>query len=134
MRSIVLSALLTLAAGAQAAEPIAGRWVTDDGKAIVTIGRCGPVTCGRITRILAPTPDGPPVDRNNPDPRLRNRPVQGLEVLSGFTDAGNDWRGRIYDPEAGKWYKSIVAREPGGLKAQGCILVFCRSQHWKPAR
>lgn len=134
MRFAALPVVLLLATGAQAAEPIAGRWVTDNGKAIVTIGQCGPVTCGRITRILAPTPDGPPLDRNNPDPTLRGRPVQGLEVLSGFTAAGKDWRGRIYDPEAGKWYKSIVSREPGGLKAQGCILMFCRAQHWRPAR
>lgn len=128
-----LSALLLLASGAQAAAPITGRWVTDDGKAIVTIAPCGQVICGRISRILAPTPNGPPVDANNPDPRLRRRPVLGLEVLSGFRDAGKDWRGRIYDPEAGRSYKSIVAREPGGLRAQGCILMFCRSQHWKPA-
>lgn len=124
---------IALPVAAQAAAPITGRWITDDGKAIVTIQQCGAVVCGRISRILAPTPNGPPVDMHNPDPRLRGRPVQGLEVLSGFTDNGSEWRGRIYDPEAGKWYKSYVAREPGGLKAQGCILFFCRSQHWRPA-
>lgn len=134
MRLLLLLPLLAFATTAQAAEPIAGRWITDDGKAVVAIGRCGPVVCGRIVQILAPTPNGPPRDERNPNPRLRNRPVEGLEVLSGFTDHGADWRGRIYDPEAGKWYKSIVAREPGGLKAQGCILFFCRAQHWKPAR
>lgn len=126
--------LLTIAAAAQAAEPITGRWVTDDGKAIVAIAPCGAKVCGHIVRILASTPNGPPVDERNPDPRLRHRPVLGLEVLSGFTDQGADWRGRIYDPEAGKWYKSIVQRGPGGLKAQGCILFFCRAQHWRPAR
>lgn len=124
---------LAVAGTAHAAEPIGGRWLTDDGKALVTIGRCGAVVCGHITRILAPTPNGPPIDSRNPDPTLRKRPVQGIEVLSDFTDHGKDWRGRIYDPEAGRWYKSIVAREPGGLRADGCILFICRSQHWKPA-
>ena len=134
MRYMIFLQLLVFAGAAQAAQPITGRWVTDDGKAVVTIGQCGKAVCGRITTILAPTPNGPPVDERNPDRSLRNRPIQGLEVLSDFTDRGEDWRGRIYDPEAGRWYKSIVSREPGGLKAQGCILFFCRAQHWKAVR
>lgn len=132
--ALCLLPLSMLAGAAHAAAPITGRWITDDGKALVTVAQCGKTVCGHITKILAPTPDGPPFDSRNPDPKLRKRPVQGIEVLSGFTDQGKDWRGRIYDPEAGKWYKSIVAREAGGLKAEGCILFFCRAQHWKPAR
>ncbi len=134
MRSMIFLSLLAFAGAAQAAEPITGRWITDDGKALVTIAKCGKVVCGHITKILAPTPKGPPIDERNPDPKLRHRPIQGLEVLRGFTDQGDDWRGHIYDPEAGKWYKSIVSRETGGLKAQGCILFFCKTQHWKPAK
>jgi uncharacterized protein (DUF2147 family) len=125
---------LALAAPLQAAEPIAGRWLTEGNRAVVSIEPCGRTLCGRIERILAPTPEGAPTDRRNPDPKLRARPVQGLQILSGFNDAGKDWRGRIYDPESGKSYKSIVAREPGGLKVQGCIMMFCQAQHWKPAR
>ena len=137
MRLSWLSLLLpavALTSPALAAQPITGRWITNDRKAIVTIAPCGPLICGRITRILAPTPKGPPVDERNPDPKLRKRPILGLEVLSGFTDKGKDWRGRIYDPEGGKWYKSILKRESGGIAAQGCIAFFCRTQHWTPAR
>ena len=134
MRLTIFVALLGFTGAAQAAQPITGRWITDDGEAIVTIQQCGKAVCGHITKILAPTPNGPPVDERNPDPKLRHRPVEGIEVLSDFSDHGSDWRGRIYDPEAGKWYKSIVVRETGGLKAKGCILFFCRAQHWKPAR
>jgi uncharacterized protein (DUF2147 family) len=132
MRILILP-LVLLAFPAVAAEPITGRWLTGNGKAVVAIQPCGKALCGRIQRILAPTPDGAPTDSRNPDPKLRARPIQGLEILSGFADAGKTWRGRIYDPEAGKWYKSIIAREPGGLKVQGCVLLFCQSQHWKPA-
>ena len=132
MRLLLLS-MLILGAPAAAAEPITGRWLTGNGKAVVAIQPCGSTLCGRIERILAPTPGGPPVDANKPDPKLRSRPVQGLQILAGFTDAGKNWRGRIYDPEAGKWYKSIIVREPSRLKVQGCILMFCQSQHWKPA-
>ncbi|MDB5696490.1 MAG: hypothetical protein JWN21_2033 [Sphingomonas bacterium] len=133
MRLLALPVLLLAASPASAAEPIVGRWLTENGRAVVSIQPCGKTLCGRIARVLVPTPGVTPTDRNNPDPRLRGRPVQGLEILSGFTDGGKTWRGRIYDPEAGKSYKSIVTREPGGLKVQGCVMMFCRSQHWKPA-
>lgn len=135
MRALFLLPCLGIAGAASAAEPITGRWLTDDGKAIVTIAPCGSAICGHITRILAPTPKGPPVDEYNPDPRLRKRPILGLAVLTGFVDKGADWRGRIYSPEEGKWYKSILRRNPdGSLKAQGCILFFCKTQRWKAAR
>ena len=130
----LIVASLTLPGEALAAEPVTGRWITDDGKALVTIGHCGNTVCGEIARILAPTPDGPPVDANNPDPNLRKRPILGLRVLSGFTDSGDDWRGQIYSPEEGKSYRSILRRSDGNtIKVKGCILFFCKTQTWKRA-
>ena len=59
----------------------------------------------------------------------------GLPILSGFTDAGDEWRGRIYDPRNGKSYKSIVTRgENGTLRVKGCISFLCQTQVWKAAR
>jgi uncharacterized protein (DUF2147 family) len=132
----MLAVPLLFAAGtAFAAQPIAGRWLTEDGTAIVDIGNCGKVLCGKVVKLLAGPPKGPPVDSKNPDPQLRNRPLQGLVVLQGFTDQGADWRGRIYSPKEGKTYKSIVGRESDGrLKVQGCILFVCKTQHWRQAR
>ena len=130
---LFLLALATPGA-AFAAAPVTGRWITDDGKAIVTIGHCGKTVCGRISRILAPTPDGPPVDANNPDPKLRARPIQGLQVLSGFTADGDSWKGRIYSPEEGKTYRSVMRRSgPDTIKVKGCVLFFCKTQTWKRA-
>ena len=135
MRILPLLPALLLAAPATAAAPIAGRWLTEEGNAIVTIGPCGGATCGRLTKLLKGPPSGPPTDRNNPDVKLRGRPLEGLTVLTGFADAGDDWRGRIYDPKSGRTYKSIVKREADGrLKVQGCIAFFCRTQHWTAAR
>ena len=55
-------------------------------------------------------------------------------MLSGFTDQGKDWRGRIYDPRSGRSYKSILSREADGtLKVQGCIAFFCKTQVWRRA-
>jgi uncharacterized protein (DUF2147 family) len=128
---LLLPVVLFAAGGASATEPITGRWVTENGRAVVTVAPCGDALCGRISRILVPG-QAPP-DTRNPDPRLRGRPMLGLPVLTGFTDSGKDWRGRIYDPESGKSYKSIVSRDAKGLKVQGCIAMFCRTQRWTPA-
>ncbi len=126
---------LLLPATAFAAEPVTGRWVTDDGKAIVTIADCGGTVCGRITRILAPTPDGPPVDSNNPDKALRKRPIAGLVVLSGFKPDGDAWKGRIYSPEEGKTYRSVMQRAgANAIKVKGCIAIFCKTQNWTRAK
>lgn len=128
-------ALVALSALSWAAQPIAGRWVTPEGDSIVTIAPCGAQLCGRITTFLR-KPDTPnPVDRNNPDPKLRGRPVLGMAVLTGFSDAGKEWRGRIYDPRSGRSYKSILRRNADGtLNVQGCIAFLCRTQVWRPAR
>lgn len=133
--ALVALAALSFPATAFAAEPVTGRWLTDDGKAIVTIADCGGTVCGRITRILAPTPGGSPVDAHNPDERLRKRPIVGLTVLSGFTSDGDAWKGRIYSPEEGKTYRSVMQRAGAdAIKVKGCIAIFCKTQNWTRAR
>ncbi len=133
MATIVAAACLATAP-AWAAQPITGRWLTEDRSAIVEIGRCGATVCGRIARVLIARPNAPTTDAANPDAALRNRPIVGLPILTGFTDGGGDWRGRIYDPRRGKTYKSIVSRQPdGSLKVQGCIAFLCQTQTWRKA-
>ncbi|WP_294352882.1 DUF2147 domain-containing protein [uncultured Sphingomonas sp.] len=130
-----LAGSLALAAPAYAAQPISGRYVTEDGAALVEVGPCGGKTCGRIVRVLKHTPGAAATDVNNKDKALRSRPIVGMPVLSEFADAGDDWRGRIYDPRNGKTYKSIVSRNSDGtLKVQGCIAFLCQTQTWRPAR
>ncbi len=134
LSSLALSSLL-LAGPAFAAEPIAGRYTTEDGSGVVQVGPCGGATCGRLVKILKARPGAAATDVNNTDPALRSRPIMGLPILSGFADKGKDWRGTIYDPRNGKSYKSIVRREPSGaLKVQGCIAFFCQTQMWQPVR
>lgn len=136
MRSITaVATLLLMPVTAHAAEPITGQWLTKEGKAIVTVAPCGAGVCGRITKVLKPNPEGHGVDERNPNPALRNRPIVGLPILSNFVDGGRDWRGRIYDPEAGKEYRSILKKLPdGNLQVQGCIAFFCQTQLWRPVR
>lgn len=130
------AAVMATVATAHAAEPIAGQWLTVGGDAIVTIQPCGQAMCGRITRIVHPDPQGDGTDRRNPDPALRPRKLLGLEIIPSFTDAGKDWRGTIYSPQAGKSYKAYLAKQPdGSLKVTGCIAAFlCQNQQWTPAK
>ena len=130
------AALATAAATpASAATPIAGRYLTEDGAGVIVVGPCGNTVCGRLATILKSEPGAAKTDVNNADPALRTRPILGMPILSGFTDAGSDWRGRIYDPRNGKTYKSIVSRNPdGSLKVKGCIAFFCQTQTWRPAK
>ncbi len=133
--TIAALALIMAPAAAHAATPISGQWLTVGEKAIVTITPCGKGMCGHISKVLKPNPKGRGVDERNPDPAKRNRPIEGLQILSNFADAGSDWRGTIYSPEAGKEYKSYVKRQENGtLQVKGCIAFFCQTQVWKPAR
>lgn len=126
---------LSLAGTAHAAQPIAGRWLTEDGAAIIQVGPCGANTCGRIASVVKSRPGAPATDVNNPDAKLRSRPMIGLPILSGFSEAGDEWRGRIYDPRNGKNYKSIVTRgENDTLRVKGCVSFICQTQVWKAAR
>ena len=131
---VAVAGLFVATAPAHAADPIAGRWLTEGGQAIVNIRPCGPSLCGAIERVLKPTPGAPTTDVKNPDPALRNRPFVGINILTRFKDEGTDWRGQIYDPKSGKTYRSILKASGNSLSVKGCVAVFCRSQSWTRAR
>ena len=125
-------AIAALAVPALAADPISGRWVTQEKNAIVTIGQCGSSVCGKISKFLETPPDGANQrDVNNPDKSLRSRKLMGLPVLTGLREDGDLWRGDIYDPEAGKTYRSVIRRKGANrLEVKGCIGPFCQTQIW----
>jgi uncharacterized protein (DUF2147 family) len=135
-----VAALATVLAGpALAAEPTpVGEWATDDKDARVRIEPCAgrpDRLCGRIIWAARPpdAPDGPLVDRNNGDPALRSRPIEGLPLLAGFEpDGPGSWGGgTIYDPRSGRTYKSKMRlRSDGGLEVSGCVLFVCRGEVW----
>lgn len=79
------------------------------------------------------------LDTKNPDPELRNRPVEGITFLSGFdyNAKKNRWvDGSVYDPESGKTYSAKLELIEGGkrLKMRGYIGVslFGRTAKFDP--
>lgn len=128
--------LLMLPLSAQAASPITGRWVTQSKDGVVEVYPCGEHICGKLSKFLVNPPAGPGAkDINNPDKVLRSRTILGMNVLTGFKAAGDEWKGQIYDPKSGKTYRSIVYKgKSGNLVVKGCIGPFCQAQTWTPAR
>ncbi len=134
-RLLALAALVG-AAPLLAAQPVEGKWLTEERDAVITIDDCGRTLCGRITRFLVSPPQGADQrDVNNRNPDLRNRKLLGMAVLTGLTEDGDEWRGRIYDPKSGKSYRSVIRRvNASTLEVKGCLGPFCRTQTWKRAR
>ena len=64
----------------------------------------------------------PRLDKKNPTPELRARPVLGLQVLSDYQFKRGAWRGRIYDPGSGHTFKSHIKRDDeGNLRVRGYV-------------
>lgn len=86
-----------------------GIWYDDTGKGAVKIEICTPTTlCGKIYWLKEPlgTNGEPKIDRYNPEPSMRARPICGLPVLGDLqqlSEGGFD-NGWVYDPKEGKSY------------------------------
>lgn len=136
MRNVMIAAALFAAAvPAHAAEPIAGRWMTEEKDAVIAIKRCGKTLCGTLEKFLVLPEDG--VDQRdvrNTDPAKRSRRLLGLPILLSLTEDKDVWRGEIYDPKSGRTYTSEVRRKAAGaLEVKGCFGPLCRTQEWKKA-
>jgi uncharacterized protein (DUF2147 family) len=143
MRRLILAACLAavMAAPAGAAEAraeLSGRWATEGFGSIVEFRPCAAApaeTCGRIVWLWAPAPEGRPrLDRQNPDPALRSRPLIGIELVGGLREtAPGVWTGgRLYNPDDGRTYAGAVRLQGGLLELKGCAFnVVCRSQTWR---
>jgi len=119
-----------------AASPL-GRWYAEGGAAQVDVRDCGGELCGRVTWLRSPfDEDGCDLrDRYNPNPALRERPVIGVEILSGLAPAADHvWTGgEIYDPSSGNTYHCTLSLEgENRLRLRGYIGVplFGRTTTW----
>ena len=125
------------------AATILGLWLNEDGRAAIHIKLCEDQLCGEIAWLKQPLDDNgrERLDVENPDPTLKEEPILGLEILTGFPatpDKSGKWSGgRIYDPENGKRYKcKMEIEESGALKIRGFIGIplFGRTTRWRKAQ
>ena len=124
-------------------EAVFGRWAQD--RSILEVR---PVESGLemvIVAMVEPNyregegigvPGEPRIDINNPDEALRDRPILGLNLVSGYRVEDGTWQGKIYDPETGKAYSSrMKVGQEGNLEMRGYIGIplFGRTASFAPA-
>lgn len=133
---LCLTVPVVLASTANAADGlnVYGAWLNAEKTTVMDITDCSGGPCGTLVWIDHPEP-GTVADEENPDPKLRARPLLGLTILSGFEPRKDSWnKGRVYDPMSGNTYSAkLRRRDDGTLELKGCIGPLCRTQIWTPA-
>jgi uncharacterized protein (DUF2147 family) len=122
-------ALLGLPAQAQSPDP-SGTWLTQSGDTRVRIAKCGAALCGIIVSSTYQK------DVNNSDPKLRERSMVGVQMISDIRPTGDGFSGQLYNPQDGKTYTGkLKVMSPTTLQLSGCVLggLICRSQTWTKA-
>ena len=118
---------------AQKPDAVLGKWWNEEKDAHIEIYPCEGKICGKIVWLKEPNYPADDskgmagktkVDRENPDPAKKGLPILGMNLVWGFTHAGeNVWEGgSIYNPREGKTYKCKMTLEnPDTLKVRGFI-------------
>lgn len=131
----VVAGLWGLAAAPVQADPgPEGIWRMSSGKVTVRVRFCGGrKLCATIVGLAEPLSKNgkPKVDRENPNPSLRSRPIIGLQVVSGMAPAGaNRWKGYIYNADDGGTYASELRLSGNAMNLQGCWGPFCKKNRF----
>jgi uncharacterized protein (DUF2147 family) len=112
------------------ASPASGLWRMEEDDALVEIYDCGGRLCGRVmtSNEIAAHPDLK--DFNNGNPPLRNLPVKGINVVSGFSGGPKSWsNGVLYRPQDGRSYSGSLELIDGARLqgTGGCMGYLCKT-------
>ena len=135
----VLALACTMPMAAQV-QQIVGEWITVDDKtgeqlSVVKIFKAtAGLYYGKIVKLLKGNPDEKCVACTGAD---KDKPVVGLIIIRGFQEkdgklVGGD-KGRVLDPENGKFYYGKIWLEDGNLILRGSLDkkgILGRSQTW----
>lgn len=115
---------------AQSADDVLGTWENPDNGSHIRIAKCGAGVCATIVKVKDPAR----VDEHNPDPKLRERKVQGLTIMNGAKKSGDlSWSGKLYNTQDGKTYSgTITVVSKNSIKLQGCVMggLICQGPTW----
>lgn len=134
----VVTIVFLFVLGSLQAQTIFGKWKTrndETGKAnsIIEIYKEGDEINGKVVKILKESDRGRLCE--NCEGKLKDQPVEGLELMTGLKDKGGEYSGGIItDPETGKEYRVKVwldENNPNLLKVRGYIAFFYRTQTWE---
>jgi uncharacterized protein (DUF2147 family) len=138
-KTIVLGISLLISSCAIAQDITQGTWFNQEKEGKIQFFKEGNKISGKIVWLKEPHLNGKPrVDKENPDTKLRNRPIIGLVNLRNFEMAGKGiWEnGEVYDPKSGKTYScKITFVSPTQLDIRGFIglSIIGRTTHFTKA-
>ena len=121
-----VAAVLVLCTTSALASPV-GLWRAKDG-AEIRIAACGSALCGHVAKArIDPTTGRPVLNRHNPDPARRNRPLTGTAILIGMRAEGpGRWVGRLYNEDDGRLYDGrMIELGRAHIRIEGCSLGIC---------
>lgn len=135
---LLLASFFPLHAQQSEADAVVGTWLTEPKNAKVKIFHRGAAYFGKVVWLKEPNNEKgePKLDRENPEEKLRSRPIMGLEMLRDFVyDEDFVWEdGEIYDPKNGKTYscKMTLSSDRRTLEVRGYIGISLigRTQVW----
>ncbi|WP_420147600.1 DUF2147 domain-containing protein [Spirosoma sp.] len=144
LRLITLSLLLVMtfvSAAPKADDPDAllGKWLSAKKRNQVQIYKQGNKYHGKLVWMLEPNDPAtnrPKVDSQNPDEKLRTRPLMNTTILTNLTYKGNNvWSdGEIYNPEDGKTYNcDVTLKDPNTIDMHGYVMgisLLGRTRSW----
>ena len=144
MKTLAVVAVMLLAgltAHAQSkADDILGVWWNAEKTSKIEVYKNGDKFFGKIIHLEEPNDASgkPKVDKDNPEAKLRNRPLKGLVILNGLKhDGGADYTdGQIYDPKSGKTYSAnakLVNKNKLDLRGYVGISLIGRTSTWTRA-
>ena len=130
INALVLAlAVTSVAADSTANEDIGGWWQSWDSLLFVSVqdNQAQLFAAGILNpslvkgELISWSSENPLLDIENPEPGLQSRELLGLEISENLRKQGKLWRGRIYDPRSGSWYKSHVSVIDDELNIRGYI-------------
>lgn len=110
------------------ADALVGRWLSARKKNQVEIYRQGNKYYGKLVWMAEPDDPStkrPKLDRQNPDEKLRNRPLMHMDIMTNLVYKGNNsWvGGQIYNPEDGKTYDcDITMKDANAINLHGYVM------------
>lgn len=115
------------------ANDILGVWLTEVKDAKIEIYKKSEKFYGSVVWISEPNDDNgkPVVDKENPNEKLKTRPILNMDILTGFVyDNDGEWDGKIYDPKEGKTYTCKLWIVGNTLKVRGYLGWLYDTKTW----
>ncbi|NBC83185.1 MAG: DUF2147 domain-containing protein [Bacteroidetes bacterium] len=120
------------------ADAITGQWYTDGKESVIEIYSKNGKFYGKVVWMEEPHNEDGTIkrDKENPNAKLRNRPLKGLEIMKGleYDAADHEWLdGEIYDPENGKTYScqaELKGNDKLALRGYVGVSLIGRTTEW----